>query len=79
MQSGQLPHFREMGDAHASRGADNPITYEDPVEATLNEFAAAEEAKIRDQKKILQLDAEIERVKRSLRAEEKRREKQASG
>ena len=78
-QGGQLPLLGEMGDVHASRGADNPITYEDPVEATLNEFAAAEEAKIRDQKKLLQLDAEIERMKRSVRAEEKRKENQASG
>ena len=79
MQGRQLPLLGEMGDVHASRGADNPITYEDPVEATLNEIVAAEEAKIRSQKKILQLDTEIERAKRSLRAEEKKREKQASG
>lgn len=79
IQGGQLPRLGEMGNVHTSRGADNPITYEDPVEATLNEFAAAEEARIRSQKKLLQLDTEIERVERSLRAEEKRREKQASG
>ena len=79
MQGGQLPLFGAMGDVHVSRGADNPFTYNDPVEATLNEYAAAEEAKMRCQKKLLQLDTEIERMERNLRAEKKRREKQASG
>ena len=79
MQGGQLPLFGAIGDVHVSRGADNPFAYSDPVEATLNECAAAEEAKMRDQKKLLQLDTEIERMKRNLRAEKKRREKQASG
>ena len=78
MQGGQLPLFGAMGDVHVSRGADNPFAYNDPVEATLNECAAAEEAKMRGQKKLLQLDTEIERMKRNLRAEKKRREKEAS-
>ena len=79
MQGGQLPLFGAMGDVHVSQGAENPFTYKDPVEATLNECAAAEEAKMRDQKKLLQLDTEIERMQRNLRAEKKRREKQESG
>ena len=79
MQDGQPPLFGAMGDVHVSRGADNPFAYNDPVEATLNECAAAEEAKMRGQKKLLQLDTEIERMERNLRAEKKRREKQASG
>lgn len=69
----------EMGNFHGSRGAENPYAYNDPVEATLNEVAAAEEAKIRDEKKLLQLDTEIEQMERSLRVERKRREKRASG
>ena len=68
-----------MGGVHISRGADNPFGYSDPVEASLNECAAAEEAKIRGEKKLLQLDTEIERVERNLRAEKKRREKKVSG
>ena len=75
MQGGQLPVLRGMGGVHVSRGADNPFVYNDPVEATLNECAAAEEAKMRGQKILLQLDMEIERMKRNLRAEKKRREK----
>ena len=75
MQGEQLPSLRGMGGVHVSRGADNPFTYNDPVEATLNECAAAEEAKMRGQKKLLQLDTEIERMERNLRAEKKRREK----
>lgn len=75
MQSGQLPILGGMGGAHVSRGADNPFAYNDPVEASLNECAAAEEAKIRDQKKLLQLETEIERMERNLRAEKKRKEK----
>ena len=79
MQGGQIAPFGAMGDARVSRGADKPIAYNDPVEATLNECAAAQEAKMRGQKKLLQLDTEIERVERKLRAEKRRREKQASG
>ena len=79
MQGGQLPHSGKTGDVHALRGADNPFTYNDPVEAILNEFAATEEANIRGQKKVLQLDTEIERMKRNVRAEEKKKEQQASG
>ena len=79
MQGGQLPLPGETGDVHAPREANNPFTYNDPVEAILNEFAATEEANIRGQKKVLQLDTEIERMKRNVRAEEKKKEQQASG
>ena len=75
MQGGQLPVSGGMGGVHVSRGADTPFAYNDPVVAALNECAAAEEAKIRGQKKLLQLDTEIELMERNLRAEKKRREK----
>ena len=64
-----------MGGVHVSRGADNPFGYNDPVEASLNECAAAEETEIKGQKKLLQLDTEIERMERNLRVEKKKREK----